>query len=391
MNSPILSILSIIEIIIWAVWSIFALYFVFFAFMAKKSPKANFQNSNNNQKSFLIIFPAYGEDKVIKNSVQSFLKQDYPKDKQEIIVVSDHMLPETNKFLSDLPIHLIEAHYENSTKAKALNLAIKEAIKVPDAVVILDADNVVDTNFLSKVNNYIEFIKGTVALQCHRTSKKIESPMEIYDGITEEINNAIFRNGHVRSGMPSSLIGSGMIFSYQWFKENVSKLSTSGEDKELEILLLQQNIFIDYASEINVYDEKTGSVNQYFNQRRRWIGTQISGFSSISRILKSSDKFVNISIIDKLLQWIMPPRLLLLLVPFIFIVVGIIFSSAVAYRWAIVLLIIILSWALSIPKSISFSQAIKAFSYLPVLAVLTVINIFKAHKSNKKFIHTSHG
>ena len=73
---------------------------------------------------FAILFPAYKEDQVIVSSVRSFLQQDYPSEKFDIIVISDQMKPATNEELRSLPISLLIVNYTESSKARALNTAI---------------------------------------------------------------------------------------------------------------------------------------------------------------------------------------------------------------------------------------------------------------------------
>ena len=89
--------------------------------------------------------------------------------------------------------------------------------------------------------------------------------------ISEEINNTIFRKAHNAIGMSSALIGSGMCFDFAWFKENVSKLSTAVEDRELEALLMRQGIFIKYEEDIDVLDEKVSNKDNFQRQRLRWM------------------------------------------------------------------------------------------------------------------------
>lgn len=48
-----------------------------------------------------------------------------------------------------------------------------------------------------------------------------------------------------------------MAFEYDWFKKAVPSLKTVGEDKELELLLIQDRIHITYLPHIPVYDEKS--------------------------------------------------------------------------------------------------------------------------------------
>ena len=40
---------------------------------------------------FAALFPAYGEDEVIIDSVKSFLQQDYPRELYDIIVIANQM------------------------------------------------------------------------------------------------------------------------------------------------------------------------------------------------------------------------------------------------------------------------------------------------------------
>ena len=75
-------------------------------------------------RRIVVLFPAYKEDRVIVASIQSFLEQDYPKELYEIIVISDQMRPETNDALAALPIRLLMANYKESSKAKALAMAM---------------------------------------------------------------------------------------------------------------------------------------------------------------------------------------------------------------------------------------------------------------------------
>ena len=60
-------------------------------------------------RRFVVLFPAYKEDRVIVSSVRSFLGQEYPKEMFDIIVISDQMQSATNELLRSLPIRLLIA------------------------------------------------------------------------------------------------------------------------------------------------------------------------------------------------------------------------------------------------------------------------------------------
>ena len=133
-------------------------------------------------------------------------------------------------------------------------------------VVILDADNVVRPDFLSQLNILCSIYD---AIQCHRCAKNANNDVAVLDGTSEEINNTIFRKAHNRLGLSSALIGSGMCFDYELFKKNVFQLSTAGEDREMEALLLHQEIFIKYAPDIHVFDEKVSSQEDVWKSQQR--------------------------------------------------------------------------------------------------------------------------
>ena len=149
--------------------------------------------------------------------------------------------------LAQYPITLLTPNFAEITKAKSLQYAILNLpeFKIYDIALILDADNIVEQDFLMKVNNAFE-TAATKAIQLHRISRNRDTAAARMDAIFEEINNAIFRRGHINLGISAALAGSGTAYDYTWFKTNVMKAKSSGEDKELEALLLRQEIYIDY-------------------------------------------------------------------------------------------------------------------------------------------------
>lgn len=205
------------------------------------------------------------------------MKQDYPREKYDVIVVSDNMKEGTNDKLASFPIKLFLPKFKESMKYKSIQYALNN-LNGYDRVIIMDADNLVEINFLSQVN--IQTQNGVV-LQAHRTYKNVNTKVAVWDGISEAINNTIYRRGHVALGLSAALIGSGMVFDFNWLKENIRHCSTFAEDKELEILLAQNNIPVDYADDIYVYDEKTTREDVLIRQRSRWLHAQFMAFSLI--------------------------------------------------------------------------------------------------------------
>ena len=379
-------VLYIFEYICWILASIAVAYPLIYS-LASLGTRKSYYPTANKQHKFAILFPAYKEDRVILPVVESFLQQHYPQELYKVIIISDHMQETTNERLAQLPITLLKANYENSSKAKALNFAMDHfGGDEFDAVVILDADNIVDTNFLLEINKV--FDAGVQAIQAHRTAKNRNTDIAVLDGLSEEVNNSIFRRGHVRLGISSALIGSGMIFNYQWFHDNVKHLVTTGEDKELEVLLLKQRIFIEFLDEVYVYDEKTQGEKGFYNQRRRWLATQFAQWGRVFKDLPRAILSGNIDYSDKLIQWMLPPRLILFGGIIVMGSIMQIIDWPLALKWWALFLIMGVTLCLAIPDKLVDDRFKKSINKLPLLFIMMVVNLFRMKGMNKKFVNT---
>ena len=379
-------VLYIFEYICWILASIAVAYPLIYS-LASLGTRKSYYPTANKQHKFAILFPAYKEDRVILPVVESFLQQHYPQELYKVIVISDHMQETTNERLAQLPITLLKANYENSSKAKALNFAMDHFGRDEfDAVVILDADNIVDTNFLLEINKV--FDAGVQAIQAHRTAKNRNTDIAVLDGLSEEVNNSIFRRGHVRLGISSALIGSGMIFNYQWCHDNVKHLVTTGEDKELEVLLLKQRIFIEFLDEVYVYDEKTQGEKGFYNQRRRWLATQFAQWGRVFKDLPQAILSGNIDYSDKLIQWMLPPRLILFGGIIVMGSIMQIIDWPLALKWWALFLIMGVTLCLAIPDKLVDDRFKKSINKLPLLFIMMVVNLFRMKGMNKKFVNT---
>lgn len=379
-------VLYIFEYICWILASIAVAYPLIYS-LASLGTRKSYYPTANKQHKFAILFPAYKEDRVILPVVESFLQQHYPQELYKVIIISDHMQETTNERLAQLPITLLKANYENSSKAKALNFAMDHFGRDEfDAVVILDADNIVDTNFLLEINKV--FDAGVQAIQAHRTAKNRNTDIAVLDGLSEEVNNSIFRRGHVRLGISSALIGSGMIFNYQWFHDNVKHLVTTGEDKELEVSLLKQRIFIEFLDEVYVYDEKTQGEKGFYNQRRRWLATQFAQWGRVFKDLPRAILSGNIDYSDKLIQWMLPPRLILFGGIIVMGSIMQIIDWPLALKWWALFLIMGVTLCLAIPDKLVDDRFKKSINKLPLLFIMMVVNLFRMKGMNKKFVNT---
>ena len=412
---------TLIHIADWTLWLTIGasvVYVVFFAFASlspNPSPKGEGSRKGERAQSrFVVIFPAYHEDKVIRTSIEAFLRQDYPSDLFKLVVVSDHMQPETNEWLAAQPLLLLQPTFEKSSKAKALQFAIgqleslspnpsparpldacyhRDARKGEERLqnrymVILDADNVVGTDFLSRLDLVCQ--QGYQAIQCHRTAKNADNDVSALDGLSEEINNTLFRRAHNNIGMSSALIGSGMCFDYKWFCEHVNRLQSAVEDRELEALLMKEGIFIKYEEDIHVYDEKVNNQDNFQRQRLRWMTGQVQALLQMTPYLPTALRKGNINYIDKTIQQALIPRsILLVAVPFMALLITLL-SPLWSIKWWVLLLCLCIALLIAVPARLRTTALFGKLFALPHLVWRLLKNIVRIDHKNTDFIHTTH-
>ncbi len=363
----------------------------YFAFsLASKVRRRPVSGKQVNIARMAVFIPAYKEDAVIAATARKALEQNYPACAYDVVVIADSLRPSTMQSLYDLPIKVIEAAFEQSTKTKAINTAIDQLQDSYEVAVVLDADNIMETDFLRKVNE--AFQAGCMAIQGHRTAKNNENPMAVLDGLSEEINNAIFRKGHVRLGLSSALIGSGMAFDYQLFRHHMSRIEAiGGFDKELELQLLHDRVKIHYLEDAIVYDEKVSSSQVFERQRTRWLAAQFRyayrSFPSATCELITKRK---IDYFDKSFQFLLMPRLMLLGMMAIISLLAIFLTPEMgSWAWTMTSTYIF-TLAMAIPGKHYNRQLLGAAVHLPLTFWSMLKATMKYRTAATKFLHTPH-
>ena len=384
------SYIHILDLLLWAFMTISVAYITFYALVSLFSRKGikTVNVPESPESTFLVLFPAYSEDRVIVGSVKKFLLQNYPQDKYHVAVISDHQQESTERLLSDLPVTVLHPVFEKSSKAKALQYAISEVSGQYDYVVVLDADNIVESDFLHRLNILLK--EGYKAVQCHRCAKNSDSSVSVLDGVSEEINNTLFRKAHNLIGLSSALIGSGMCFDYSWFSSHVTKLTTAGEDRELEVFLLREGIYIKYADDILVFDEKVSSADNFQRQRQRWMSAQVNCFLSMLRHLPEAFVRLNVNYVDKTVQQMLVPRSMLLL---FLLFMSLVMSAAAPWwsiKWWSLLVLTGLSLFLAIPARLRTKSVFSKVGTLLRLSIKMARNVRHIDHKNEDFIHTDH-
>ncbi|MCK5821893.1 MAG: glycosyltransferase, partial [Bacteroidales bacterium] len=349
-----------------------------------------------------VLIPGYKEDAVIIEVAMKSLEQDYPAASFDVIIIADSFRADTLTELKKLAIRVVEVSFEKSTKSKALNAAMAEIGDDYDVALVLDADNIMKADFITKINQ--AFDHGFIAVQGHRAAKNLNSNMAILDAASEEINNSIFRKGHRVLGFSSALIGSGMAFEYAFFKRLMQEIkAVGGFDKELELRLLKDKKKIEYVEDAWVLDEKVQKTEVFATQRKRWLSAQFVYFGRFA-LPGIKELFIsgNFDFADKVYQMIQPPRILLIgiltILTFLMSVIHLFapnwestFMIFDFYSWLVIWYLSFFAFLFSIPRKFYSVQTAYALLSLPKGFFVMLLSLFKLKGANKRFIHTAHG
>lgn len=380
-------ILFIVDGVLFALMAFTSLYLAVYAIASLFARRPDIPKTKRLNR-FIVLIPAYKSDAVVERTVRSILGQTYPQRLFDVVVISDHQSEMTNFRLAQHPITLLTPNFKNSSKSKSLQFAINNLpqFKIYDIVVVLDADNIVLPEFLEELNAAYEYA-GTKAIQVHRLSKNRDTSSAILDATFEEINNSIFRLGHVAIGMPSAIAGSGMAFDFNWFKDNITKISEALDDKELEALLLRQRIYIDYFDHILVFDEKTRSSSDFNRQRNRWVFTQFHSVIRNIRHLPHAIVNKQYDLIDKILQWLLVPRTIMMSVIILMSIVLSPIYLTLAIKWWVLAAFILFIFAVATPDYLVDNRWGRSFFIAPIIMFMSIIQLFSIIRGKKRLIN----
>jgi cellulose synthase/poly-beta-1,6-N-acetylglucosamine synthase-like glycosyltransferase len=373
-----MSIFEYVDQILFA-FSLFTVAYMLIYAIASAFSRSDKYPESRVKHRFAVIFPTYKDDDYIIESVSSFQEQDYPIDCYEIIVVADHLNEETVETLRDMEVTVIEEFYERGSKMKAVKEAMRQLPAGEyDIVLIMNADNVTHPQLLNELNN--TYASGSNAIQTHRIRRERPNTATMLNALSDEINNSIFRRGHVNFGLSASLNGSGMAFDFKWLKEVYEEIDDYEDEKAIEALLLRDRIYIEYLNSAIIYATRKESNRRYYAQRANWIRTHYS--SLFHNILRFPGALLsgNFDFADRILQWVCVPRTLLVIVIAIWGCVCVFVDWMAAFKWAGLSLLLLFAFAIATPNYLvdeKFDKAMRGIPSMGIGMMLALVGIGK--------------
>lgn len=268
------------------------------------------------KKSFAFIVAAHNEEMVIEDIVNSLHMVDYPKDLYDIFVIADNCTDNTALKARESGALVFErVNKTERGKGYALEWMFDKIFKMErkyDAVVVLDADNLVSKNFLKVMNN--KLCNGYKVVQGYLDSK---NPMDTWITGSYSIafwtSNRMFQLSRSNLGLSNQLGGTGFCIDTNVLKDLGWGATCLTEDLEFTCKLVLNDCKVGWAHEAIIYDEKPLTLVQSWAQRRRWM----QGFADVAsryffRLMKKAIKEFNVVALDCALYSIQPIVIILL-------------------------------------------------------------------------------
>lgn len=222
---------------------------------------------------FIIALPANNEEGVIGNLIKSLQMQDYDKSLYDIYVIADNCTDGTANVARENGAIVYERFDEDKkTKGYALNWFLdkmKDKKDDYDALLVFDADNVVDKNFLNVMNK--KLCQGEVLAQGYRD---IKNPTDTWVSggyaIFYWTMNRLYHLARYNMGLSPLINGTAFMVKWDILIDEGWNTKTLTEDIEFALINISKGVKLGWAKDAIVYDEQPLTFKQSWKQRERW-------------------------------------------------------------------------------------------------------------------------
>lgn len=227
----------------------------------------------NKKHKFMAIICARNEEAVIGNLIESLKHQNYPEDLLDIYVVADNCTDDTAKVAKDAGA-IVYKRFDETRKTKGyalqwfLNQKVEENADY-DAFCVFDADNIVDPNFIEKMN--VKLCQGEQVVQGYRD---IKNPTDNWIcagyALFYWTMNRFYHLARYNLGLSPLINGTGFMVRFDIVKKEGWNTKTLTEDIEFSLMSMAKGRKLGWAVDAIVYDEQPLEFKASWKQRSRW-------------------------------------------------------------------------------------------------------------------------
>lgn len=322
---------------------LFALYGVWFCIIGFFGLKKNKPYNQVDPKTrFAVVIAARNERSVIGRLVDSLLAQDYPRDMFDVYVAPNNCTDDTREIALQHGALVFDPkgtiHAKGDVLAQIGDMLIDSGKY--DAMCVFDADNLVQPDFLNKMNNAYQ--GGANLAQGRREAKNpTQTTMTAMYAVYYWIVNRFYNGGREALGLSSLLVGSGFMVSLPLLAQMGGwRTTTMTEDYEFTGQSVLMGEKVHYIADAVYFDELPLTFVQSWKQRRRWCTGFVQGMEGyFPQLLSYAVKNKSMVAFDMALAYIAPGfqlfSLLSGLASLVLSAYGIVVFNLIPLAWAI--------------------------------------------------------
>lgn len=272
-----MSAIGSVEKLLWLLVSccyLYQVYYIIYMILRRKEKQP--ENKNNKINKLGIIISARNEEAVIGHLLDSINNQTYPRDMIDVYVIADNCSPgdKTAEISESKGANVIVRNRPDLIgKGYALDYlfsTMDENLNGCAAFIVLDADNVLDKNYVAEMNKV--FNKGYRVITSYRNSKNYGSNWISAGYSLWFMRESKYLNeARMDLNISCAISGTGFLVHSDIIKKAGGwKYFLLTEDIEFTIDNVMKGEKIGYAKNAVLYDEQPVKFSQSWRQRMRW-------------------------------------------------------------------------------------------------------------------------
>jgi cellulose synthase/poly-beta-1,6-N-acetylglucosamine synthase-like glycosyltransferase len=290
------------------------------AILSTKKRQSNHTTTTSSPSStahFAILIPAHNEASIIENLLKSLSALVYPKDHYTVYVVADNCTDRTAELAGATGWVRVYERFDETRRGKGYALSwllqqLEELQLIYNAYVVLDADSVVESNFLQALNRGLA--GGARALQAYNTVLNTsDSPSTALRLIALTLMNYVRPLGRNGIGASSTLTGNGMCLSHALLQRYPWRAFAIAEDYQYYLTLILHGERVLFVPEAVVRSQMPTTFSQMRTQDVRWESQEPSqsAWRIAPKLLMNGLRLRDFVRIEAVAELLVPPLSLL--------------------------------------------------------------------------------
>lgn len=255
-----------------------------------------------------VVVPAHNEAACIERCVRALMECERKESDHVVYVVADNCTDSTAEIARNAGARVL---VRNDTQRRGKGWALEHAFSVLqdqnfDAVLVVDADSVPQTNLITEISRLIR--SGADAVQCRYCVRNAaDSPRTRLMNVALLAFNVLRPRGRQRWGMSVGILGNGFALSRDTLRYVPYQARSVVEDLEYHLRIVRVGRRVQFADSTTIWGDMPLGGAGSTTQRARWEGGRFRMIGKMAPVLFQEVAKGNTRLIEPLLELLLLP------------------------------------------------------------------------------------